>query len=226
MNKKRALKLSLDFVMTVLMLFAFAYQLTENTLHEILGIALFLLFVLHHLLNRNWHKALFMGRYRAMRIAFVVVNALLLLAMITMTITGILLSRDLFAFLHLSSGFLTRQLHTFSSYWGLILLSVHLGLHWKMVLTATRKALGIKGPNTLRAIIARALAALIATAGVAAFLNLKIADTLFLHSAFGFWAADNLWLPVAHFAVMGLCVCATYYIAKFAQSLKKRRHRK
>lgn len=51
-------------------------------LHEWLGLAMFLLFFLHHLLNAGWHRALGKGAYTANRILGTVTNLLLLLAMV------------------------------------------------------------------------------------------------------------------------------------------------
>ena len=53
MRQKTRLKLLLDLVMTILMLLTFAYQLAGNMAHEVLGMVVFALFVLHNLLNKR-----------------------------------------------------------------------------------------------------------------------------------------------------------------------------
>lgn len=53
----------LDTMMTILMMFAFAYQLTDNLYHEVIGVSLFVLFITHNIMNRKWYKNLLVGRY-------------------------------------------------------------------------------------------------------------------------------------------------------------------
>lgn len=45
------LKISVDFVMTVLLLLQMAYMLVGNAVHEWIGTAMVALFMLHHVLN-------------------------------------------------------------------------------------------------------------------------------------------------------------------------------
>lgn len=80
------------YFMTVLFLVQMAYHITGNSLHEWLGTILFVLFVLHHILNRYWYKALFKGNYSAVRILMTIINVLLFAAMVGMVISGIMLS--------------------------------------------------------------------------------------------------------------------------------------
>ena len=44
--------------MTVLLLLLMAYSLIGETVHEVIGTAIFVLFIGHHILNRGWYKAL------------------------------------------------------------------------------------------------------------------------------------------------------------------------
>lgn len=50
-------------------------------------------------------------------------------------ISGIILSRHALAFLPMKGGrSLARNLHMISAYWGFVLMSVHLGFHWSMIM--------------------------------------------------------------------------------------------
>ena len=49
-------KISVDFVMTVLLLLLMARQLLGNVVHEWLGTGMFVLWILHHVLNASWHR--------------------------------------------------------------------------------------------------------------------------------------------------------------------------
>lgn len=74
-----------------------------------------------------------------MRIFLTVIDLLTLFSMIAQMYSGIVLSRHVFAFLPIESGLaLARLLHILGSYWGFLLMSPHLGLHWNMVLGRLR----------------------------------------------------------------------------------------
>lgn len=67
MRAKQILKIAVDVAMTIALLLFMAYELIRQAAHEWLGIGIFTLFVLHHILNRHWHRGVFKGRYTAMR---------------------------------------------------------------------------------------------------------------------------------------------------------------
>lgn len=104
MKPKMTLKMGIDLVMTVLLLCQMAYMLVGETAHEYLGTAMFVLFILHHLLNRNWYRSLKKGRYGAVRILQTAVNTLVLLCMLGLMVSGVILSREVFAFLPIQGG--------------------------------------------------------------------------------------------------------------------------
>lgn len=140
MKPKMMLKMGLDLVMTVLLLCQMAYMLIGEAAHEWMGAAMFVLFLLHHVLNWRWYRNLVKGKYTALRILQTVVDFLVLLAMIGLMVSGIMLSREVFAFLPIRGGMgFARILHMLAAYWGFILMSVHLGLHWGMIMGMARK---------------------------------------------------------------------------------------
>lgn len=101
---------------------------------------MFVLFIAHQILNFRWYKSLFKGKYTPMRIFQVIVDMLTLLSMLAMMYSGIVLSRYVFAFLPINGGMaLARKLHMLGSYWGFLLMSLHLGLHWNMVLGVIKR---------------------------------------------------------------------------------------
>jgi len=107
------------------------YQLWGEIAHESAGIAILFLFIAHHILNINWHKNLFKGKYSAVRTAILAVDILVLITMLLQMYSGIVLSKHIFAFLPISGGMaLARKLHILGSYWGFILMSAHIGMHW------------------------------------------------------------------------------------------------
>ena len=65
MRRKIVLKISFDIGMTVILLLLMAYELIGQAVHEWLGIGMFLLFVVHHILNSKWSGNVLKGKYTA-----------------------------------------------------------------------------------------------------------------------------------------------------------------
>ena len=104
-----------------------------------------ILFIAHHLLNRNWHKNIFKGKYTALRTVTLCVDVLILISMLAQMYSGIVMSRYVFSFLPIETGMsLARRLHILGAFWGFLLMSLHLGLHWNMVLGMFQKMARIK----------------------------------------------------------------------------------
>ena len=126
--------MTVDVLMTVALLFLVGYQFWGEKAHEWAGAGIFVLFAAHHILNVGWYKNLFRGKYTAYRIFQVIVDMLTLLSMAVLVYSSVVLSRYVFAFLPIESGLaLARRLHILGSYWGFLLMGLHLGLHWNMV---------------------------------------------------------------------------------------------
>lgn len=144
-------KIIVDMLMTLLLLFLMGYQLWGEVAHEWAGAGMLVLFLTHHILNRGWYKSLFKGRYTPMRVFRVLVDMLLLAAMAAQMYSSIAMSRHVFAFLPLDGKMaLARRLHILGAYWGFILMSVHLGMHWNLFLGMARKRTGKTVPSKLR----------------------------------------------------------------------------
>ncbi|GFI55124.1 hypothetical protein IMSAG013_00164 [Clostridiales bacterium] len=129
--------------MTVLLLLLMAYQVVGETLHEWFGAAMLVLFIAHNILNIKWYKNLFHGKYKPVRILGTILNLVVLAALLSLGYSGIVMSRHLFAFLPINRGMaLARVMHLAGSYWGFVLISLHLGLHWGMIIGMFRKLTG------------------------------------------------------------------------------------
>ncbi len=115
--------------MLILLPLLMAYSLVGEAAHEWLGIAIFALFVLHHIINFAWLKTLFKGRYSAYRIYMTVINVLLLAVMLMLPVSGIMMSKHIFRISGVGGLSLARTVHLLASYWGFILMSVHAGNH-------------------------------------------------------------------------------------------------
>lgn len=217
LKPKTIIKITVDLAMTVLLFCLMAYLLVGEAAHEWLGTAMFCLFVFHHILNWSWHRNLAKGRYTPLRVLQTAVDILVLLSMLGLMISGVIMSREVFSFLPLSGGTgFARTLHMLSSYWGFLLMGVHLGLHWGMMMGLARRAAGIRKPSTVRTWLMRAAAALLAAYGLYAFINNDIASYMLLRTQFVFFDMEQ---PLALFfleylGMMGLWAAVAYYAGR------------
>lgn len=212
MKHKPALRHAVDLLMTIALLLLMAYVLTDQAVHEWLGIGFFALFVLHHLLNLSWFRALGKGRYSAPRVLSTVLDALVLVSMLAQMVSGIAMSRSALPFLDLPlPTSAARLLHLACGYWSLLLVGLHLGAHWGAFLSLGRKALRRGRPlpawgrNGLRL-----GAALLAGAGLFCFLRQGIPSYFFLRTEFAFldYEASALQVLGELFCILVLWVLA------------------
>ena len=225
MKKKFICKIVIDMVMTILLLFLMARQITGELAHEWLGAGMFVLWIAHHILNRNWHCQLFKGKYTPMRIMQIVTNITVLFSMLGLMISGVILSREVFAFLPISGGVaFARSLHIVSAFWGFVLMAFHLGLHWNMVLGMVRNAVGTV-PSKQVCFLLRMAAVFIAGYGVYAFGKNQILSYLFLKAHFVFFDFEKpVWLFfIEYMAIMGFFVFVAHYSSKGIQKVNGRR---
>lgn len=225
MKKKLICKIVIDMIMTVLLLFLMARQITGDLAHEWLGAGMFVLWIAHHILNRNWYVHLFKGKYTPVRVLQIITNAAVLFSMLGLMVSGVILSREVFAFLPISGGVaFARSLHIVSAFWGFVLMAFHLGLHWNMVLGMVRNAVGT-APSKPVCFFLRVAAVFIAGYGVYAFEKNQILSYLFLRAHFVYFDFEK---PVGLFfaeyiAIMGLFIFLAHFITKGLQRLIKRR---
>ncbi len=219
MKPKMIVKICIDLIMTLLLLLLMAKQLTGDLAHEWLGAGMFVLWILHHILNTQWHSHIWKGRYTPFRLLQLVVNVLLLFAMIGTMVSGIILSREVFSFLPISGGLaLARPLHILSAFWGFVLMALHLGLHWNMILGMIRKSTGVKTTRLVQ-IALRMVDAGIAVYGLYAFLKNQFLSYMFLTSSFVFFDFERpaFLFFTEYVAIMGLFVFLAYYATKAIQ---------
>lgn len=228
MKKRFIYKIVIDMVMTVLLLFLMARQITGDRAHEWLGAGMFILWIAHHILNRNWYSHLFAGRYTPARMMQIIINAALLLSMLGLMVSGVILSREVFAFLPISGGVaFARSLHVVAAFWGFVLMAFHLGQHWNMILLMVRNAVGTV-PSKPMHFFLRMWAVFIAGYGGYAFHKNQILSYMFLTTQFVFFDFEKpVWLFFAEYvAIMCLFVFWAHYISKVLQGLSGRRNKR
>lgn len=215
---KPKIKIAIDVLMTVTLLLLMAYQIVGDTLHEWFGAGMLVLFIAHSILNIKWYGALFKGKYKHLRIFGTVLNFAVIAAILMLGYSGIVMSRHLFAFLNIRKGMaLARSMHLCVSYWGFVLMSLHLGFHWGMVIGGLRKL--SKGKRLPALVwIMRAIAATISVFGAICFIKADIFSYMLLKNEFAFFdfeksafsvfaeyiAMMTLWTFIGHYTAKGL----------------------
>lgn len=209
MKPKVKLKIGIDILMTLGLLFVSGYQLWGEAAHEWVGAILFALFIAHHLLNAGWHRNLAKGRYTPMRMIQALVDLALFIMMLLQMYSGIVLARHIFRFLPIESGMaLARRLHILGAYWGYLLMSLHIGLHWNMLMGTA----GRRKEKTVLSVPFFA-SAVIALYGAYVFVKRDFITYLFLKSEFVFldYEEPAILFYLDYLALMGSCIFLAHY---------------
>jgi len=171
-KQTRIIKLILDACMITLLALMYQLRVVSIAFHEIGGLALLGLFLIHLLLSARWIRACtsrcFVKGTAGMVRARYIIGSLLLLSFLTVGVTGALISRVVFN-IHALGDF--RMLHYFSSALAIVLLGVHLGLHVEFIFGRLVR----KGANK----IAKAVLAIV-VAGMVAFGGYSLSTSSFL----------------------------------------------
>lgn len=220
---KKKIRIIVDCGMTLLLPLLMAYSLVGEAAHEYLGIGMFLLFVIHHILNIAWWKNLFRGKYTPIRIVGTVLNFVLVIIMLALPISGMILSRHMFRFLHFGGASTARTVHLLASYWGLVLMSFHAGMHGNVMMGMFRKAANMQQSSKIRTWNLRVIALLLAICGIHAFVKNEIGSYLFLRTQFVFidFSQPVIQSLLEYCVIILLFIVVGYYVVK---ALKVFRH--
>ena len=222
-RSKQIVKRIIDLAMIVLLPLLMAEILIGQEIHEWLGTGMLVIFAMHHIMNAGWWKTLFRGKYTSSRMLSVMLDLLLLLDMAALAVSGVMMSDFIFSFFSIRRGMMiARQLHLLASYWGLILMSAHLGMHMEMLMEMGRK-LFRTSKNGVRTWILRAAAAGISIYGIYAFFIQQIPDYLFLQTHFVLF--DETKAAAVYFvetvAMIVLFVAIAHYLNKLLRNIGK-----
>lgn len=137
---KNTVKINLDIVITVLFVsLLFPYN-TGLVYHEIAGISLAAMIILHLILNSNWivnvSKNLLSGKFKAKTILLYILNIGLFLGITVIIITGLMISNVIFNNNYNES---LAFIHKWSSYITVLMIAIHLGLHAKYLINSFKK---------------------------------------------------------------------------------------
>ncbi len=222
MKPKVIFKIAVDALMTLALLFLMGYQFWGDVAHEWVGAGMFSIFIVHHILNGNWYKNLFHGKYSPSRSFQLIVDIMVFIAMIGLMVSGIILSNHVFVRLNIQGGMsFARLLHMAASYWGFVLMALHLGIHWGMFLGLFKKALHLKQPSRLRKILLSILGAGIALYGLTVFIKRDLLTYMLVRTQFVFldFRESVPLFYLDYLAMMGTFIFLAYYASKLFRKL-------
>ncbi len=224
-NKKKCVKVKigdgillkniLNLVMTLFLLLIMDYHFIGNELHETCGAVFCLLLIFHNMLNRHWYGFSLNDAQNLRRMLMMLVNFFLASLMVTVFVTGMLISLTLFAPLGIRSDSLfIHDLHQGAAYASFILAAVHLGLHWRMLSTKFKKWLPIDDSSFGWIIAKRSASIVVITYGIYASFVHHIGANLLMQHSFGGWGTEpSLWFFLLdYFAILGGYIGITHYL--------------
>jgi hypothetical protein len=218
-------RLALDFLAVVLIVACLAYWWLENLYHELFGTALFALVIVHNVFNRRWYGGVTKRRMDFSRAVNIVTIVGLAAGLTVMLVTSLLISRDLFPFTALEGGFAVREIHMFAGYWVLLILAIHLGTRWQVVMNAARGMVGFSASNRYRTALIRFVALAISIWGLRGFSEMAFGEKLLLSYSLDMWDfnEDTIGFFINYASIVGFIVALTHYGLLCIQKLGKRR---
>ena len=217
MEWKIKIRIGIDILMSVLLPFLMAYMLVGKSLHEWLGLCMFLLMIAHHVINRKWYRNLHKGKYNAVRIFQLSVDVLLLISMLLLMASAVGISRYVFSFMEVNMGF-GRKTHLLASFWAFILMSVHIGGHWQMAVNRMR------GMGKVGTVLSRCFVGMVSVYGMYVWISRKIPEYMIGKVEFAFFDMEEplILFLLDYLAMMVLFAAFGYYLQVL---LKKCSHR-
>lgn len=181
MNKKNLFKLVLDIGMVIVLALMYNKTAISMSFHEIGGLALLGIFLIHILINWKWvvtiTKKLFNKSIKTkIRIGYFL-NVLLLITFALIGISGIFISKVVF---HISSngGLSWKTIHYTASAIALILIGIHIGLHHQFIGSMLKKIIPV--PQKVRMVLGALFTVIIVTYGCYSVVTSSFTTWLFM----------------------------------------------
>ena len=216
MNPRPLFRIVLDLIAACLLVVGLAYWWLGNTAHELIGTAVFLLILAHNGFNRRWYGRLDRtGREPRGRVT-IALNLALMLAMIGLLITSVVVLRVVFGFLPFDAGMTARDLHLLSAYWGVVLVGLHVGLNWQIVMNVARSRFGVLLPRGLWEPIGWVAVLCLSAAGLHSAFTMDLGAKLLSRPTLDMWdfnaATPRFFLH--WLSIMGLCAVLGHHGAR------------
>lgn len=220
----------LDILMTLLsvILMGGTVLFPDDRIHQICGISLIVLWVVHIVLNRRWYAsfarankkiistnanerseygALFKRKYQPYRIMQLVVNCGVLISALFLMISGLLMAWFIPADWVGGALSFARTTHLLASHWYYIFMAFHIGLHASMITTKIK----------IRGIVPRLICILISLYGIYAFITRGLWKYMFGLQQFFFFDFERGYVlfVMDYISIIVLFATISYYLQKF-----------
>ena len=165
MTDKNYVKLALDILMSLTFVLLFNKMVLGGlAFHEIAGLGIGFAMFAHILLNLQWAKKVTLNLFDRKlpgntRFGYLL-NVLLLISMTFIILSGLLISKVVFPNLHIGNQSWFKIAHISFSYLTLILIGIHVGLHWQWIINHMKKIFKVNS-SKVTDIIAKAAIALV-----------------------------------------------------------------
>lgn len=181
-----------DTLMTLLLLVLMGFHLHDEIVHEWAGIIFTLLIILHLYLNQHHLWPLSPNIPLTMRVVNRAINVVTFAVILTAIVSGMMLSRHILLALpfHNPANWV-RKVHMTSVHWGMLILALHIGLHWKMLATYFCRVLNISGNSHVANVIMPGIFSIISLLGLCVVLNTDYLDYLLIKVDFSFFDYDE-----------------------------------
>lgn len=222
------LRILLDLIMTILLLVGFSYYWLGNTIHELLGTGFFLFLIIHNLSHSNWYKSIKRKSLTIKEQVNMVSIFLLLITFTVLLVTSFLISKAQYDVLGINGGFLSKQIHSACSYWIIIIVSIHLGLRWELVMSLPKRFFKINFESKIKNIILRIISIFIAYQGIKSSSTLGVGGKLLMRMSLDWWSFEESVMPffLHLMAISGLYIFITYYLIKLLMLAEEVRKKK
>ena len=206
-------KYFLDATLLTAFLLVMSFHFLPRILHEVLGVVMFAAVILHFVLNRRWFFNFYRGKLSARKIFSTLINFSMLATFAVIFVSGVCMSNYIFndfVSLELRRNFTLHQLHVSLPYILMILIGLHIGLHWREIWNRFLNFMNWQ-KNSLRLKVGCYISifATICLGIYGAFLN-RVGDRILMKHIFATPATE---LSFAEFAILFLATMSIYSIA-------------
>jgi hypothetical protein len=135
--KKNKFRFWLDLAMTVVLCLLYSPESTSLPFHEIAGLVLGGALILHVLLNKKWvvtiTKKIFSKDLKKKTRFSYLLNVILLIDMLAIMVSGIFISKVVLPNFRYFTNVNWMPIHIVSAILGLVIVGIHIGLHWNWI---------------------------------------------------------------------------------------------
>ena len=205
-------KLIVDILLFILMLLEFSKVLTGQLIHEIIGIALFILVIIHLIFNRVYISSIFKKKYNLKSLIMLLTNCLLIIFFILTSVFGILSSEEFLRFLNIHSVSIIK-LHRIFGYICLLIVGIHLGINFNAMFGTITKKIKNKVVNFIIGLI-------IIGFGIYSFIDLDYCSKLTGNMKFGMVSNSVILILMEYLSVIMMVTIVINFIYKRIKSSK------